>query len=167
MRNSGGNNAERWLLIPTYGASYEPVPMQSLKLPVDDRLIVSIHAYYPRGFAFEHKRDDRVFTEKVSKSVDRMLGQIYRVFISKGIPVYMGEFGASEKDNARERAAYAKHYINEAARYGIYCAWWDNGYFPEYDSNSNLLLVNFALLDRYALQWRYPELVEALRDPAG
>jgi len=28
----------------------------------------------------------------------------------------MGEFGASEKDNERERAAYAKHYINEAAR---------------------------------------------------
>ncbi|MCL2024051.1 MAG: glycoside hydrolase family 5 protein [Oscillospiraceae bacterium] len=163
VRKSGGNNAQRWLVINTYGASYEPVPMRSLKLPDDDRLIVSVHAYYPRGFAFDNDLEDRVFTEKVRKSVDKMLGQVYRTFIAKGIPVFMGEFGASTKDNANERVKYAAHYITEAKRYGIACAWWDNGYFLEDNED---VPPTFALLDRHKLQWVYPEIAEAMRQAA-
>jgi len=158
VRASGGNNAKRWLLIPTYGASYDPVPMRALKLPDDDRLIVSIHAYYPRGFAFEKKTEERVFNEKVRKGVEKMLGRIYRTFVAKGIPVYMGEFGAAEKNNEHERAKYAQHYVSEALRYGIYCAWWDNGYFPEYGGDE--IDITFALLDRRTLEWRFPDIIE-------
>ena len=165
VRASGGGNAERWLLIPTYGASYEPVPMRALKLPNDDRLIVSIHAYHPRDFAFAHNREDRIFNDRVRRDVDKMLGRIYRTFVARGIPVYMGEFGACEKDNEQERAAFAAHYITEARRYGIHCAWWDNGYFPEYDGDD--FPVTWALLDRFTLEWRFPAIVEALRTAAG
>jgi endoglucanase len=165
VRASGGNNVERWLLISTYGASYEPVPMQALKLPDDKRLIVSVHCYYPRDFVFENNRDAKRFTDKGKKSVDKMMGQIYRVFIAKGIPVYIGEFGACEKGNELERAKFAKYYLTEAARYGIGCAWWDDGYFPEYiDDTPPDASVNWALLDRRTLEWRFPALTDALRE---
>jgi len=159
VRASGGSNAQRWLLIPTYGASYEPVPMRALKLPDDDRLIVSVHAYYPRGFAFDNDLEDNVFTDKVRKGIDKMMGQVYRTFVAKGIPVFMGEFGASAKDNESERAKYAAHYITEAKRCGIACAWWDNGYFKEPHDE---IAPTWILLNRWTLQWQYPEIVEAM-----
>ncbi|MDR0883670.1 MAG: glycoside hydrolase family 5 protein [Oscillospiraceae bacterium] len=165
VRASGGQNATRWLLIPTYGASYEPVPMAALKLPDDPRLIVSIHAYAPLVFAFENKAgakstpDSNEFTDAVRQQVDKTLGRIYRTFVAKGIPVYLGEFGAVSKDNEPARAEYAAHYLREAARYGMTCGWWDNG-------GSGTSQEVFALLDRDTLTWKYPALLAALDETA-
>ena len=139
--------------------------MRALKLPEDDRLIVSIHAYYPRGFAFDNDPEDNIFTDKVRRDVDKMLGQVYRTFIAKGVSVFMGEFGASAKENESERAKYAAHYVSEAARYGISCAWWDTGAFPE--DADYAPPPTWVLLDRWTLEWLFPDIVEALRKAAG
>jgi endoglucanase len=163
VRGSGGNNATRWLLIPTYAASVEAVPMQALRLPDDDRLIVSVHGYEPMDFVSEKHRDNRVYTDKVRKKIDRMMGQIYRVFVAKGLPVYIGEFGVCDKENEAERAKYAKHYTEEAARYGMACAWWDEGYFPEYNEYFDPPMpIHWGLMDRRKLEWRFPAIIEAL-----
>ncbi len=163
VRASGGNNATRWLLLPTHAASAEPAVMRSLRLPDDDRLIVSIHAYTPWEYTDASHPEDSAYTDAHKKAVTRMLENIYRVFIVRGIPVYLGEFGAADKDNSAERARYAADYITLAAKYGMTCGWWDNGLLPEEEYNGN----SFALLNRKDCTWYEPEIMAAMATAAG
>jgi len=169
VRAAGGGNAQRWLLLPTYAASREPVTLWGIKLPkvisplgeltYDDRLIVSIHAYYPFGFAMSNP-EATTYGEKGRKSLDRMLGRIYDRFVKKGVPVYLGEFGAQDKNNTEDRVRYTADYVALAARYGMRCAWWDNGLNIEANDDHEY----FVLLDRHSLTWVYPELVAAIME---
>ena len=156
VRASGGNNATRWLMLPTYAASREFVTMWSMKLPDDDRLIVSIHAYFPFDFAMRSP-ENNTYGEKERKQLDKMLGGIYDRFVKKGIPVYLDEFGAMDKGNTDDRVRYAADYVSLAARYGMRCAWWDDGTYL-----SEAYRESFALLNRRTLQWYYPEIAAAI-----
>jgi len=157
VRESGGSNATRWLMLPTYAASREPVTFWGLKLPDDDRLIVSIHAYYPHSFAQEYPGIN-VYGDKEKQALEKMLGRIYDHFVKKGVPVYLGEFGAIDKNNTDDRVRYASDYAAIARRYGMQVAWWDNGLTIEEEYNG----ASFILLDRRNLRWVYPEIVEAI-----
>ena len=157
VRASGGGNAARWLMLPTYAASREAVTLWAMELPDDDRLIVSIHAYYPFDFAMSNP-EATAYGAKERKALDKMLGRIYDRFVKKGVPVYLGEFGAMDKGNTDDRVRYAADYVSLAARYGMRCAWWDNGLNIDEEYNGE----SFVLLDRRNLTWIYPEIVEAV-----
>jgi endoglucanase len=163
VRAAGGQNPTRWLLLPTYAASYAPLAMRALRLPEDDRLIVSIHAYYPWEYTEASFGEAAAYTDADKAAVTRMLEDIYRVFIAKGIPVYLGEFGAADKNNSADRARYAADYITQAARYGMACGWWDNGLLPEEEAQGR----SFALLNRRDCSWYEPEIVAALTAAAS
>ena len=56
--------------------------------------------------------------------------KIYVNFVSKGIPVYLGEFGCVNRATAREQAFqqyYLKYYAKLAKTYGVPSIIWDNG----------------------------------------
>jgi len=158
VRESGGGNAKRWLLIPTYAAAREPLAMRALRLPEDDRLIVSIHMYYPGEFSGMGSPDTTRYTEKDRKDIDKTLGRVYDHFVRRGMPVYLGEFAAADKHNARERARYAADFVSIARRYGMRCAWWDDGTTAE----TTITGAAFGLLDRRTMQWFFPEIAQAL-----
>ena len=82
------------------------------------------------------------------------------IFVNKGIPVIIGEFGALNKDNEQDRATWAKVYLSSAVNAGIPCIWWDNSAF-------NGSGENFGLINRKKLTWPYPDLLRALLDNAG
>ena len=154
VRESGGYNAERYLLLPTYAASATWVTLNSLRLPEDDKLIVSIHAYYPNAFAMSH--DDAEWGSAWDKfDLEHMLATLYSTFVKKGIPVYMGEFGAEFKHNDAERARWADFYVRTAKKYGIHCAWWDNGLFTTDNAP-------FGLLNRNTLEWEHSVVVDTI-----
>jgi len=157
VRQSGGNNATRWLVLPTYAASREPVTLWGMKLPADDRLIVTIHAYYPFAFAMDNP-DASTYGDKEKKALEKMLGRIYDYYVKKGVPVYLGEFGAIDKKNTDDRVRYSADYAAIARRYGMQVAWWDNGLTAEEEYNG----ASFILLDRRNLRWAFPEIVEAI-----
>ncbi|MDR1464434.1 MAG: glycoside hydrolase family 5 protein [Oscillospiraceae bacterium] len=163
VRAGDSENKTRWLLLPTHAASYDPLAMRAFRLPEgDDRLIVSIHAYYPWEFAGAGAPDKTGYTAQDKKALDTMLGRIYDTFVRRGIPVYLGEFGCVDKNNLADRLAYAKDYVTIARRYGMFCAWWDNSLLPEEEYNG----ASFALLNRRALVWYQPELAKAMVDAA-
>ena len=154
VRGSGGQNAARWLLLPTYAASSDRRALRGIKLPKDERLIVSVHGYMTWGYASGPAGE---YTPELRDRVDGMLHEFYRHFVARGIPVVITEFGAVAKEDEAGRERYAAEYVAEAARYGIACVWWDNG-------NVSLPEDRFSLLDRESLQWRYPGVVKALRE---
>jgi endoglucanase len=133
VRASGGNNDKRILMINTYGASGLATAMNGLTLPTDtvkNKLIVSYHAYEPYNFALN--KDSPVNTWSQTSSSDtspitERIDRAYTVFVSKGIPVIIGEFGALDKSNESARAAWVEYYVKYAAQKGIKCFWWDDG----------------------------------------
>jgi endoglucanase len=93
----------------------------------------------------------------MEKDIDNLFANIDRIFLSKGIPVIIGEMGARKRgDNIADRVAWAKYYAQTARKYGVPCVWWDNGRVEGPDT-----WEKFGLLDRKKVEWAYPELVNA------
>lgn len=150
VRHSGGKNADRTLVVTTHAASITDEAINGLVLPDDKNLIVSIHNYAPWKFATDEYPDARDFDSAGQQELEQQFGKLYNKFVSQGIPVIIGEFGAEDKENTAARTAYYSYYINCAAQRDIPCFIWDNG---GEDS--------FGLLDRGNNTWYYPEIVDA------
>ena len=158
VRASGGNNSTRYLMTPSYCASYRYACDDLFSLPDDpaNRTIVSIHAYEPQNFALDDNINNNNFIiGRSSRSVDAIMDMIYEKFTSKGVPAVIGEFGARDKDNLEARINYAAYYVASARSRGITCLWWDNHAF---EGSGEL----FGLLDRDTLEWTYPDIVIAM-----
>lgn len=157
IRKSGGNNAKRHLMIPPYAASSDPKTWKQFKIPKDNKVIVSIHAYIPYNFALNSSGTSSWSTDNSNdtREIDYLMNNIYNYFISKGVPVIIGEFGARDKNNRKDRTVWAEYYVKKASEKEIPCIWWDNGAFSGTGEN-------FGLLNRRNLKWQYPEILNAL-----
>ncbi len=153
VRESGGNNKLRHLMIPGYGASSAEKAIKAIELPEDDKLIVSVHAYIPYDFALN--TTGRTEWNKDTKDIDDLMKLLKKEFTDKGIPVIIGEFGAMNKDNDEDRIAWVKYYISAAKEIGVPCVWWDNNAFTTDGEN-------FGLLDRRTCTFPNEELVNAI-----
>ncbi|MDR0220087.1 MAG: glycoside hydrolase family 5 protein [Lachnospiraceae bacterium] len=161
IRKSGGNNPYRILMITPYAASVWGQAMQSLEIPDDDKIIVSIHAYEPYAFALQIP--GRGNWNNDTANIDLIMGRLDEIFISKGIPVIIGEFGAMYKNaegNEADRGDWAAYYTGKARAIGIPCVWWDNGAV----SGSGEL---FGIIDRRSYEWQFPLVLEGLKKGAG
>lgn len=167
VRAGGGNNGSRYLMVPGYDASPDGALHNDFVLPMDpgeaeNRIIVSVHAYTPYNFALQSPDDSgskSTFDAGATGStrdIDYFMDKLYDRYISQGIPVVIGEFGARDKDhNTQDRVEYAAYYIAAARARGITCLWWDNGAF---DGTGE----NFGLYYRRGGYFVYPDIVDAL-----
>ena len=156
IRGLGGNNEKRHLMLPTYAANSGSSAINDFVLPEgDDKLIVSIHAYLPYAFALGGDLNQREFTPDEGNAAEilNLMETLNNHFISKGIPVIIGETGARSKANEDIRAEWATYYISKAKEIGIPCFIWDNGAF-------NGTGENFGLLDRRNCTWKFPKIIE-------
>ena len=157
IRTSGGNNPYRCLMLPGYAANCS-VGIRQLDLPEgDDKLIVSVHAYEPYDFALDPK--GRGLWKHDTKEIDRLMADLKTLFLDKGIPAVIGEFGAVCKpveENEASRIEWAEYFLTKAGEIGVPCLWWDNGNFTTKGEP-------FGLMDRTTLKWRYPLVAEALK----
>ncbi len=125
IRKTGGNNASRYVMVPPYAAS--PSMMNGWSLPTDSasgKLIVSVHAYTPYEFCMGN---DTTFTAAHKSNIENWLFKtLDQEFVSKGIPVIIGETSASDKNNYDERVKWAKCFFGAAKERGISSMLWDN-----------------------------------------
>ncbi|MDR0494173.1 MAG: glycoside hydrolase family 5 protein [Treponema sp.] len=161
VRASGGNNDKRFLLVNTYAASGEAVAQNALIIPQDtaqNKIIASYHAYAPYDFALNTNSPINTWDKNKSSDTSPIttpINQAYSTFVSKGIPVIIGEFGAMNKDNVEARAEWAEFYTSFAKDKGIPCVWWDNGVIS---GNGE----KFGLLNRGTNAFTYPEIIDGL-----
>ncbi|MCH5288062.1 MAG: glycoside hydrolase family 5 protein [Christensenellaceae bacterium] len=160
VRASGGNNATRYLMVPGYCAAPENALNEFFVLPedtADNRIIVSVHAYTPYSFALQDG-GTASFTGGATNQgseINRFITSLYNTYISQGIPVVIGEFGARDKGNLQARVDFAAFYAAAASARNIPCCWWDNGAF----SGSGEV---FGLIRRDSCEWQYPQIAEAI-----
>lgn len=160
VRATGGNNELRHLMITGYAASSGRQALESIVVPDDDKLIVSVHAYTPYNFALNTKGTDSWSVDKDTYDIDVLMKNIDELFLSKGIPVIIGEFGAMNKNNEADRVEWVKYYLGKAKEIGVPCIWWDNN---AYEGSGE----NFGLFDRRTLSFPYESLVEAMMTTVG
>ena len=158
IRGLGGNNRYRHLMITTNGAGTSEAILSNLDIINDDYVIVSVHAYTPYDFAHDKTTITSWSVNNLSqtKSIDDVFNRLNNHFISKGIPVIMGEFASRDKNNLSSRLAWLEYYLDKAVSLGIPCVWWDTGQFKS-DEN-----MTFSIFNRNTLEWLFPEIVEML-----
>ena len=144
VRGSGGNNTNRWLILPNVK---DPSWMDVLPVdPTPNRMMVEYHAYMPTLFTLVHDdpswgtsiffwgsayhypnysgdplRNNTWYGEGYIETEMQILADEYE---NKGIPVIIGEFGSyptktlsgTEADYNRTSTLYWNHYVAEAAR---------------------------------------------------
>lgn len=150
VRESGGKNKSRYLLITTYAGHNLEQVMEDLEVP-KGHILVSIHAYLPYDFC-QNKEGSTQWSEdnlRDTEELQRAFMQMNQLFIQEGIPVVVSEFGCVDKNNPDDRQAWTQYFIKLAKENDITCVWWDNG-------------STYQLLDRENNSWKYPELVKIL-----
>lgn len=168
VRTAGGSNADRFLMVPAYCASPDAACNTNyFHLPADtveNRLIVSAHAYTPYSFALEMPGTDSfdpVTNPGQYSEIVRFMNSLYKTYVANGVPVVLGEYGAMEKNgNLQDRTTYYAYYVAVASARNIPCVVWDNHVFS---GNGE----RFGLLDRKALSWPNEILIQAMMKYAG
>lgn len=147
VRATGGANATRYLLVPAYAASVQEDALATLALPEDSHLMVSAHLYAPYDFALNEAgtADWSPDREADTRELREAFETLKRMFVSRGVPVVITEFGAVDKHNEAARAAWAATVTRLAQESRIPFLWWDT-----------------ALLCTQTHTWRYPALLTAL-----
>ena len=142
VRSSGGNNAERTLVITSYAASAETVAIDDITIPDDKNIIVSVHYYAPWKFS---EGIETSFTDNGKDELDKKFAELKEKFIDKGTPVIIGEFGCVNASDNDTRAEYYNYYLSSAKNNGIKCFIWDNAKSAGESS--------FGLFNRNNLSW--------------
>lgn len=156
VRAVGGNNADRCLIICTYGHNASAAAMRELKVPDDPNIAVAVHLYTPYFFTYDPDSGSVYNWDGTLQSdIDYTLEQIDIQLLRKGVPVIVTEFGAVNKGNTDEVIKWIGDYLGAMNAYGLKCIWWDNGI---YTGSGEL----FGIFDRRNLTWFSQEIADAL-----
>ena len=166
VRASGGNNKKRFIACPALAASPDSALAAAFKMPEDDepdKLIVSIHMYTPYSFAMQSPGETK-FTVSHQANLKQYFTRLNTRFISKGYPVYIGEFGATNKNNLEDRVAWFSFFVSESRQYGMTCMLWDNGVWEVKNNDYN---EHYGFYNRREQTWYFPEILAAMTSAAN
>ena len=145
IRASGGNNQNRFVMIPAMGTSIEPALDSNFAMPKDsakDKLLLTVHMYpLDSGGTGKGSHHFDSVTKNMITSKVKALAEGYT---SKGIPVVFGEAGAartggSEWVNGKEkkitdyvvtyedRLNCFSHFAQQTGKYSMPLINWDCG----------------------------------------
>lgn len=162
IRNTGGNNASRHIMIPTIAASASSVAINALTIPNNDsRIIVSVHMYSPYLFAMDNTATSSWGTAADKSALDSELNAVYNKFVANGRAVVIGEMGTINKNNTSVREAHAQYYAQAAKARGMTAIWWDNNATTAWQSDT------YGLFNRNNLTWSFPTIAQAFVNGAG
>ena len=158
IRATGGNNTERLVMLPTYCASADEAKAAAwTKNASDDMIAASIHAYLPFDFAFNGEGHTTWLESDVAE-LNSFFDRLDTYFLSKGIPVVIGEFGNCNKNNTADRVTCTEVYTSLARQFAeqnIPCVVWDNNCYEVGEEN-------FGLFNRSSRTFTYEGIVNAL-----
>ncbi|QUC59446.1 cellulase family glycosylhydrolase [Streptomyces sp. A2-16] len=160
VRQSGGTNATRLLVLPTLHTNSGQVLLDALSAQMkslgDSNLVATVHyyGYYPFSV---NVAGGTQFDATSQKDMSDHFARVRATFTSKGIPVYLGEYGLLAYPDSNhpsriergEALKYFEQFGHDARAAGVTTALWDPG--------------TFAFLNRTTLQWSDPALFAAVK----
>lgn len=164
IRNSGGNNLHRHLVVPGYNTNIE-YTLEGFEPPQDstpDKLILSVHYYDPWSFAGEGSTNTWGASSPNADAwgqedwVVSQFDQLQTRYVNQGLPVIIGEYGAIQQTGFENYRRYYMEYVTKAAHdRGLVPIYWDNGGVGSGPDK-------FALFDRSSHEVIQPELLQAM-----
>ncbi|MDE5754362.1 MAG: cellulase family glycosylhydrolase [Oscillospiraceae bacterium] len=137
MRESGGNNANRLLLLAGKNDDLAQTCSDSYVVPDDDMVAVSIHYYTPSTFCVADinaswGHTETWGTETEIQDVYNNFNKMKETFVDKGIPVIVGEYGVLTTEKDQKDRDDIKLYLNTVASTalaidGLSAFLWDAG----------------------------------------
>ena len=176
IRATGSNNKGRLIMCPGYDASIDGATVSGFKLPTDisgnkNRIAVSVHAYSPYNFAMNvGSGSTSTYTSSIKNELQDLFSTLKSNFRDKSIPVVIGEFGSTDKNNTAERVKWATDYTALAKKNNIPCVLWDNNAFAVYNGSNIVLNSEYhGYINRKDNTVTSPakDVIEALMKPYG
>ena len=178
IRDTGSNNRGRLIMCPGYDASIDGATVSGFKLPTDisgnkNRIAVSVHAYSPYNFAMNIDTSNgatSTYSSSIKEELQNLFSTLKSNFRDKGIPVVIGEFGSTDKNNTAERVKWATDYTALAKKNNIPCVLWDNNAFARYNGSNIVLNSEYhGYINRKNNTVTSPakDVIEALMKPYG
>jgi endoglucanase len=186
VRQLGGNNSSRWLLIPGWNTNIDNTAGDfGFVIPTDNyrssaipssekRIMISVHYYSPWEFCGDTSGKvtqwGATSTDNSKKATwgqeDYLTAQLklmYDKFASQGYPVVIGEFGSIDKTkddptNGTYREIFAKTFSSTSKTYGAVPVVWDNGANGDY---------GFGLFDRAKCTVTQQGIIDAIMSGIG
>ena len=161
VRATGGNNADRYLMVCGYCHIPSSTVSNNFDIPsdtADNKIIVSVHSYRPYDFAGD-KDGKTAFGEPEKRENKQVFSSLYDRYVANGIPVIIGEYGCTDKKNAEDRLHYYEFMGECSALYSIPIIAWDNNAF---NNTSSPQAETFGLIDRATGNVKLQELVDAI-----
>ncbi|MGW2648674.1 cellulase family glycosylhydrolase [Streptomyces sp. NPDC001393] len=156
VRNSGGRNKDRLLVLPSEETNSAQHWLDDLSTTInslhDRNLVATVHYYSFYPFSV-NIANGTTFDARTQKDLTDGFARVHDTLVAKGIPVYLGEYGllTSPYSGVVERGEMLKYFeaVNyEARANGMTSAVWD----AEND-----------FLNRSTMQWRDPELAALIK----
>lgn len=162
IRLTGSNNSQRFIMITPYVASPWAALSSKFTLPSDtasDKLILSVHAYTPYSFAMQDPGISS-FNDSGKSEIDAFMSQLDTKFVTGlNIPVVIGEYGATNKNNITDRTEYFRYFVFRAHTYGMCPVLWDNGNYLVTDSS---YAEHYGFYNRLDQTWYFNEIINAI-----
>ncbi len=186
VRQTGGNNDKRWLLIPGWNTNIDYTAGDyGFELPTDNylsssissgekRIMISVHYYSPWEFCGQEDGEvtqwgDTVTDDSKKASwgdesyLDSQFTLMNNKFVDAGYPVIIGEYGSIDKsdldvNSTANRAEFARKVCHYADIYGCVPVYWDNGFNRKF---------GFGLFDRSTYQVTQQTIIDAIMETYG
>lgn len=136
VRKTGGNNAKRLLVVTGYSTDIEKTCAPAYKLPKDTipgRMFISVHYYTPYQFCgLEQDADWGKMmptwgTPEDEKQLETLFDKMKGFSTTHDIPVYLGEYGVTNKREAASRQRWMSAVTKAAVSRKMVPVFWDTG----------------------------------------
>jgi endoglucanase len=128
IRDTGGDNATRTVMIQPIGASAIQAGIQAIQKVSfinDPNLVISLHTYFPTNFGLSTTAYSWGSASDYTNMKNSISQQI-RVWLPTQV-IFIGEWGSMEAQPAANRASHALAYSQDTTTANIVPIWWDNG----------------------------------------
>ena len=156
VRASGGNNAERLIVLPTKDTNSEQKYLDHLYGTIteinDPNIIATVHYYGYWPFSVNIAGETEFKGISVT-DIDGLVSRLKTTFIDNGIPVIIGEWGLLGFDTALDTVEHGEilkffeYFCNAVRENGLTTMWWDNGQH----------------INRYSYEWADPSLMAIIK----
>ncbi len=156
VRASGGNNAERLIVLPTKDTNSEQKYLDHLYVTITDindpNIIATVHYYGYWPFSVNIAGETEFKGTSVT-DIDGLVSRLKTTFIDNGIPVIIGEWGLLGFDTALDTVEHGEilkffeYFCNAVRENGLTTMWWDNGQH----------------INRYSYEWADPSLMAIIK----
>jgi endoglucanase len=150
VRQSGGNNATRLLVLPTYNTGSDQPRVDGLASTFnqlnDPNLVATVHDYGFWPFSVNIAGFTR-FNSQVRDWLIDSWDRVYDAFTARGIPVIIGEYGLLSWDSNYDA-------VEQGEKLKFFEFF---GYYAGVKQFTTMVWDNWGRLNRTTLQWRDPE----------